>query len=78
MVVLEHGHRGEVVAVGIGTPDGKGVFLGKAEAGCGFAGSGEARGGTVGGVLAEDFEEGGCPESQLVSIRNKERVFFRV
>ena len=48
------------MAVGVGAADGEGVFFGEAEArGC-FAGAGEGWG--VGGVGAEEGEEGRCPE----------------
>ena len=66
VVVLEHDHGGEVVAVGVGAADGEGVFLGDAEARGGFAGAGE--GGRRGGVLAEEVEEGGCPVGRVRGI----------
>lgn len=40
MVVLKHGHGGEVVAVGVCAADGQGVFFREAEAWGGFSGAG--------------------------------------
>lgn len=66
VIVLEHDHGGEVVAVGVGAADGEGIFLGHAEARGGFAGAGQD--GRGGGVLAEDVEEGGCPVARVRGI----------
>lgn len=61
MVILEHGHGAEVVAVGVGAADKKAVFLDDAEARRGLAGAGEralpavgAQGGNKGGTLGCD------------------------
>lgn len=56
VVVLEHGHGGEVVAVRVRARDEHGVFLREAEAGGRLAGAGEGVG-VAGG--AEEGEEAG-------------------
>lgn len=56
VVILEHGHGAEVVAVRVCAADEDAVFLDEAETGGCFAGSGED---AVPAVGAEDGEEGG-------------------
>ena len=59
MVVFEHCHGREVVAVGVGAADEEGVFFGDPEAGGGFAGAGEGWRGFDGDGVHKG-EEGGC------------------
>lgn len=64
MVVFQHGHGAEVVAVWVCAADEDAVFLDEAEAGCCFAGSGE--GATIGeGRGSEKGEEVVCPGLRL-------------
>lgn len=57
VVILEHGHGAQVVAVGVGAADEEAVFLDDAEAGRGLAGAGE---GTLPAVGAQGRHEGGA------------------
>lgn len=58
VVILEHGHGAEVVAVRVGAADEDAVLFHEAEAGGRFAGSGQSAGPAVG---AESGDERRCP-----------------